>query len=197
MKCRFYLLDLSEGEWEKKPCIRFWGVDEHGLRVLIIATQILPYFYFLPKDGNDLNSIRDRLLDDKSRFGEIVNVAVVKRKLLGRDVQVLKVVCSNPSITSTYAKEVSKALGGGSSFDDLRLQVHYISDLMLTTCGWNECDVKEVEIEGLAVDRAYVAVTAPSSMGFFRPRSFVYLPSQLSQPHREVRLHPSKTPCVR
>jgi hypothetical protein len=35
MKCRFYLLDLSEGEWEKKPCVRLWGVDDRGLRVLI------------------------------------------------------------------------------------------------------------------------------------------------------------------
>jgi DNA polymerase elongation subunit (family B) len=116
MKCRFYLLDLSEGEWEKKPCVRFWGVDEQGLRVLIIATQILPYFYFLPKDEKEVNSIRERLLGDKSRFGEIVNIAVVKRKLLGRDVQVLKVVCSNPSTTSTYAKAVPRALGGGFKF---------------------------------------------------------------------------------
>jgi hypothetical protein len=59
MNCRFYLLDLSEGEWEKKPCVRFWGVDKNGLRVLITATQILPYFYFPPKDGSDLDSIRD------------------------------------------------------------------------------------------------------------------------------------------
>jgi DNA polymerase I len=169
MKCRFYLLDLSEGEWEKKPCVRFWGVDEHGLRVLIIATQILPYFYFLPKEENEVNSIRERLLGDKTRFGEIVNIEVVKRKSLGRDVQVLKVICSNPSTTSTYAKAVPRALGGGSSFDDLRLPVHYVSDLMLTTCGWNECNVKDVEIEGIAVDRAYVAVTAPSSVGGLSP----------------------------
>ncbi len=75
MKCRFYLLDLSEGEWEKKPCVRLWGVDEHGQRVMVIATQILPYFYFLPRIGIDLDSIRDRLLDKKSRFAEIVEVA--------------------------------------------------------------------------------------------------------------------------
>jgi hypothetical protein len=38
----------------KKPCVRFWGVDDRGLRVLIIATQILPYFDFLPRDGSNL-----------------------------------------------------------------------------------------------------------------------------------------------
>jgi DNA polymerase I len=169
MKCCFYLLDLSEGEWEKRPCVRLWGVDEHGLRVLIIATQILPYFYFLPKDGIDLNSIRGRLLDNKSRFGEIVDVAIVDRKLLGREVRVLKVVCSNPSAASAYAGDVSKVLGSGSTFDNVRLPVHYTTDLMLTTCGWNECEVEEVEVEDVAVDRVYFAVTPPSSIGILPP----------------------------
>lgn len=28
MKCRFCLLDVSEGEWEERSCVRFWDVDE-------------------------------------------------------------------------------------------------------------------------------------------------------------------------
>ncbi len=169
MKCRFYLLDLSEGEWEKKPCVRLWGVDENGLRVLIIATQIMPYFHFLPNDGKGLDEVRAGLLAEKKRFGEIVDVEIVKRKLLGRDVRALKILCSNSNVASTYAKEISKALGGGSSFDDLRLSVHYVADLSLTTCGWNECEVIDAEVHGTAVDRAYLALSPPTSFGGVSP----------------------------
>ena len=164
MKCRFYLLDLSEGEWEKKPCIRLWGVDENGLRVLIIATQIMPYFHFLPNEGGNLEEIRARLLAEKKKFGEIVDVETVERKLLRRNVRLLKIVCSTPNIASTYAKEIPRTLGGGSSFDDLRLPMHYITDLSLTPCGWNECEATSIEIRGTAVNRAYLAITPPTSV---------------------------------
>ena len=53
MKCRFFLLDVNEGQWEGKACIRIWGIDAEGNRILILAQQILPYFYFLTLESSE------------------------------------------------------------------------------------------------------------------------------------------------
>jgi DNA polymerase I len=161
MKCRFYLLDVNEGLWEGKPCVRLWGIDEQGRRVEVIATQISPYFYFLPT--GDLDSTLKRLAADKQRFPKIDNVTLEKRKLMGREKTVLRVVCSEANSVSIYAKQLPKLLGG-VSFDDLRLSARYITDLMLTTCGWNECEIEPASIDGATAEKAYLAVTLPTGI---------------------------------
>jgi len=163
MKCRFYLLDINEGEWEGKPCVRLWGLNAQGQRVLILATQIMPYFYYLPSTDSDLDSVRERLLDDK-RFGRVASITIEPRKRLGKEQRVLRIVCSDPSAVTKYSEQMPRALGG-TSYDDLRLPVRYVADLMLTTCGWNECEVEPIDLHGVAVDKTYVATTAPRGIG--------------------------------
>lgn len=165
MDCRFYLLDISEDELKGKPCVRLWGIDDKGKRILILANQIMPYFYFLPDGIDDLESIRQKLLADKKRFPKVLNATVETKKLLGHERQVLKVTCTESGVRPSYAKELQKALEKGVSFEqDLRLSVRYITDLALTPCGWNECDTKTVKLEGVAVDHAYIATTVPHSV---------------------------------
>ena len=162
MKCRFFLLDVNVGRWEGKPCARFWGIDEEGKRILIMAGQITPYFYFLPAAPADRDSMRSRLMQDK-KFGMVLDVTVEHRKLLGKDQVVFKVLCSDPALVSSYCKAIPKIVGG-QGFDDLRLPVRYMTDCRLTACGWNECEVEPIEIEGVRVDGAYLATALPYSL---------------------------------
>lgn len=166
MKCRFWLLDLNEGVWEGKPCVRLWAIDEQNEPVVIIATQVAPYFYFLPDDDPD--STLKAILADKQRFPYIADISIEKRKLRGRERSVLRVSCSRASDVSTYAKQLPK-LKSGSSFDDVRLSTHYVSDLMLITCGWNECEVESVQADGVISLQVYLATTAPRGFSFDRP----------------------------
>jgi len=163
MKCRFYLLDVNEDEWEGKPCVRLWGLDEKGRRVLVLDTQIMPYFYFLFAGDENVDSIRQQLLHDKKRFPKVLSVTVETKKLLGDERKALKITCSDRGVMSSYSKEIQKLLGKGESFEhDLRLSVRYIADLMLLPCGWNECEVEAVKL-GVAVDNAYMATSVPRS----------------------------------
>jgi DNA polymerase I len=165
MKCRFYLLDVNEDEWRGRPCVRLWGVDERGKRILILINQIMPYFYFLFEEKENLEPIRQMLLRDKKRFPKILSVTVETKKLLGHDRQVLKITCAESDVRLSYSKELQKVLGKGESFEhDLRLSVRYITDLMLTPCGWNECDADSVIVNGVAVDSAYLATQVPRTV---------------------------------
>lgn len=161
MKCRFYLLDVNEDGWEGKPCVRFWGIDEKRKRILMLSNQIMPYFYFLPDEKSNAESIRDRLLEDKKTFPKILSIIIESRRLLGHERQVLKVTCAESDVRSSYAAQMQKLLGGGSFEQDLRLSVRYLTDLMLTPCGWNECDADRVKLNGVAVDDCYVARSVP------------------------------------
>jgi len=159
MKCRFWLLDLNEGAWEEKPCVRLWGIDEQNRRVVITATQIPPYFYLLPP--NDVDPTIKQLESYRQRFPDIARIAIEKRKLLGKPKTVLRVECTQPRSVSIYARIMPRALGG-TSFDDLRLSTRYLTDLRLTTCGWNECEVEPISMEGATTDQAYLARSTPS-----------------------------------
>ena len=158
MKCRFWLLDLNEAMLEGKHGVRLWGIDEQNQRVVITATQIQPYFYFLPPD--DLDSARRRIESNREQFRSIANISVEARKLLGKEKAVLRIVCTQANSVPIYAKQLPKLMGG-TSFDDLRLSTRYLTDLRLTTCGWNECEVEPTKIEGITTDQKYVAQSLP------------------------------------
>jgi len=162
VRCRFFLLDVNEGRWEGKVCIRIWGIDPEGNRILILAQQILPYFYFLPATADRDSTLAKLKLDKK--FSKVLDLTVERRKLLGNDQIVFKVICSDPTVVSSYAKAIPRILGSGQSFDDLRFPVRYMTDRGLTCCGWNECEVESVKVEGITVDRAYLATSLPHSL---------------------------------
>ena len=149
MKSRFYLLDDNEIEWEGKPCVRFWGVGEKGKRICVLSNQIMPYFYFLPNEQDNLETSRQRILEDKKRFPKILSVSIESKKLLGEERRALKITCEESDVRSSYSKELQKLLGKGEGFEnDLRLSARYITDLMLTPCGWNECEVSKSAFDG-------------------------------------------------
>ena len=76
----------------------------------------------------------------------------------------LKVTCPDSAAVSICAKAMPRLLGAGQSFEDLRFPVRYMTDCGLTSSGWNECEVESVEVEGVVVDRAYVATSLPHSL---------------------------------
>jgi len=164
MKSRFYLLDDNEIEWEGKPCVRFWAVDEKGQRICILSNQIMPYFYFLPNEQKNLETTRQRILEDKKWFPKILTISIETKRLLGQQREVLKITCAESDVPSRYLKELQKLLGKGEGFEnDFRLSARYITDLMLTTCGWNECEVDKVKLDGAAAYDAYIASEVPRS----------------------------------
>lgn len=163
MRCRFFLLDLNEARSESKPTIRMWGIADRGSRVLIQATQIAPYFYYAPDPKDSPESIRDELLKVQGKFPKIISVESETKNLLAQQRNVLKISCSEPQVLVSYARKISKLLGKGETFEeDLRLSVRYITDTELTPCAWHDCNVEPAEIQGVQVDRAFTAQSAPT-----------------------------------
>jgi DNA polymerase I len=165
VKTRFYFLDDNEFEWEGKPCVRFWGVDDKGARICILSNQILPYFYFVPNPEGNLETIRQRILEDKAHFPRILAISIETKKHLGEERSVLKITCAESDVRSSYSRELRKLFDNCESFEsDLRLPVRYMVDLMLTPCGWNECGANKMKLDTGAGYTGYLASTVPRSV---------------------------------
>ncbi len=93
-------MDVNEDEWDGKPCVRLWGLDRKGGRILVLATQIMPYFYLLPDNDENIGSIRKQLLQDQKRFPQVLSITVESRRLPGHGRKALKMVCSESGILS-------------------------------------------------------------------------------------------------
>lgn len=163
MKCLLFLLDINEDRSASIPTVRLWGLNEKGERVLILAAQIMPYFYYLPED--DADSVRDNLLELGSKFPEIRRIQIETKKLLGRLCKVLRITCSDSEVLTTYARDISKTLGRGATFEgDQRLSARYVTDTELTPCGWQKFEVEPVKDNLFALDRVFAAKTLPSKI---------------------------------
>jgi DNA polymerase elongation subunit (family B) len=114
VKCRFYLLDVSEHECEGKPGVRLWGIDESGGRVLIECNLIMPYFYYLPGETEDVDRVKEEVTRNKKAFPEVLNVTTETKKLLGHERQVLKITCMESDVRSGYASELRKNIRKGA-----------------------------------------------------------------------------------
>ncbi|MGA2790111.1 MAG: 3'-5' exonuclease [Candidatus Bathyarchaeia archaeon] len=165
VKSQFYLLDDNEIEWEGKPYVRFWGVDEKGARICLLSNLIMPYCYFLPNQQDNLETIRQKVFEDKRHFPKIIGISIETKKRLGQECKVLKIICAESDVRSNYLKELQRLAGKGEGFEnDVRLPVRYMTDLMLTPCGWNECEADKMKFDGAAGYDAYITSTAPKSV---------------------------------
>jgi DNA polymerase I len=164
MKLRFYLLDINEDHWQDIPCVRLWGLNEKSERVVILATQILPYFYVRLGENADYDSMRARLIDRNAFLG-FVGVNIETKKLMGRDCRVLRIICPDSEFLPKSSKEIGKISKEAEIYEaDVRLPLRYLIDAMLTPCGWHECAVDDAKLEGVTVDHAFVASELPRNI---------------------------------
>ena len=164
MKVRFYLLDINEDRWNNQPAVRLWGSDDKGERVMILVSQILPYFYVRMAAGDDYETLRARLRA-KDVFPGLVDVNVENRKLMGRECQVLKIVCSDSESLIKSSREIRKFSKKPEVYEaDFRLSLRYLVDAMLTPCGWHECAVEKASVGRLNVDHVYLATELPRTI---------------------------------
>lgn len=131
---------------------------------MILASQILPYFYVRLVGEDDYESLRARL-GDKKAFPGFVDVNIETRKLMGRECQVLRTICKDSEAVSKSSREIGKISKKAEIYEaDVRLSLRYLIDGMLTPCGWHECAVEDAKLEGVSVDRAYLASELPRNI---------------------------------
>ncbi len=165
MKRQFWLLDLNYEAKDGKPTIWLWGVTPENKRVLIIE-DYKSYFYIQPKDSQDAAELKNRLENEKA-FPWLESAAVEKKKLLEKELAVLRVSAKQADPLEKLARPTVKFLGAERSFeDDLRPATKYQNDYGIKPCQWYEVEggLSNLEPAKYAVDETLIATSTPTKV---------------------------------
>ena len=164
-KCRFWLLDVNYEVLDHEPELWLWGITEDGQRVLLIDRGYLPYFYAVLEKGARPEGLLERV---RAVSPLVVSAEPVERKLFGRPVKAIKVVCKDPEELEKVAKKVAKLDGVKECLEeDLRFSMSYLMDRGLRPCGWHVAEVRPLDrpLEPKPqVDAVYEVMSGPEAL---------------------------------
>lgn len=163
MKLDFWLLDFNHEAHEGKSAIWLWGVTHDNKRVLVIDPNFQAYFYLLPKKGQDIGQLKERIEREKPH-PSVERVVIEKRKRLAEERQVLKIFCKDSDTLEKCARECVKQLGVETSFEDkLRHSIKYQIEFEIRPCQWYSIEGTEskVDPEKYHVDRVFETTGHP------------------------------------
>ncbi len=147
MKFDFWLLDLNHESHEGRSAIWLWGVTRENKRVLVIDANFRAYFYLLPKKGQDIDQLKERISREPPH-PSIENARVEKKKRLGEERQVLKTFSNDPDTLEKCARECVKQLEVEASFEEkIRYSVKYQNEFEIRPCQWYSVEGKESRID--------------------------------------------------
>ena len=147
MRLDFWLLDLNHEAHEGKSAIWLWGVTHDNKRVLVIDANFQAYFYLLPKRGQDIDRLKEKIEREKPH-PSIERVVIEKKKRLAKEREVLKIFSREPDSLEKSARECVKQLGVEASFEDkLRYSIKYQIEFEIRPCQWYSAEGTESSVD--------------------------------------------------
>ncbi len=147
MRLEFWLLDLNHEAHEGRSAIWLWGVTHDNERVLVIDPNFQAYFYLMPKKGQDVGQLKERIEREKPH-PSVERVIVEQKKRLSEERQVLKILCKDPDTLEKCARECAKQPGVETSFEDkLRYSIKYQIEFEIRPCQWYSAEGTESNVD--------------------------------------------------
>jgi len=166
LRLDFWLLDLNHEAHEGRSAIWLWGVTHDNKRVLVIDANFQSYFYLLPRKGQDIDQLKERIEREKPH-PSVDRTDIEQKKRLGEDRQVLKVFCKDPDTLEKCARDCVKQLGVEGSFEDkLRYSIKYQIEFEIRPCQWYKVEGTESSIDPgkYQVDKVFETSGHPTSI---------------------------------
>ncbi len=164
MNREFWLLDLNSEEKEGQSGIWLWGITPEGKRILI-TDNYQPYFYILPKMGQDPASLKERL--EKESPISVTAASLEKKRLLAEERTVIRVTTNTSENLEKQAAKVVKFLEAEAYFEaDLRPATKYQNDFQIRPCQWYSVDVEAepAKLQARGVEETFHAKNRPSPL---------------------------------
>ena len=153
----FQLLDVSYEMRGNVPFIVMWGRSDRGERIVVFHDKFRPYFYILPDGSVPLDELSGMVRRLSKPSSPITRVERVRRRFIGREVEVLRVETVVPASVREY-REAARRLGGVRDVleADIPFALRFVIDYNLYPLRWYKAVVSEVRPpSGYRVDRAF------------------------------------------
>jgi len=193
----FWLLDITYGIKGSIPEIMMFGISENGEKVLVIDREFRPYFYAIPKQGIELITIIQKIRRKCEGKG-LLNLEVVKRKIFGKERDVIKITVTIPEKVRKLREEIKKIEEIEDVLEaDIRFYMRYLLDQGIKPCSWITVDhVEEIKLPGYKVDRVYVIKSKPRQIEEHHIPKLKVLAFDIEVYNPKGMPHPDKDPVI-
>jgi DNA polymerase I/DNA polymerase-2 len=99
MELQVYILDVDWILKDNIPVIRIWGKTKQNKTVVVLDDSFRDWFYIEPKPDlskNELNNLIEKITKLEIEGEKPEKVEIVKKKLLGKYINLIKIVATNP-----------------------------------------------------------------------------------------------------
>ncbi len=134
---KFHMLDMTYKIIGDGVVVLVFGKTEDGKRICVLDDTFEPYFYVLPEKRDDIEKLRaeiEKTRIDQDEFKSFVKrTEVLKKKLLGKSGDVIKVTVNNPKAVPPLKEEIRKKAHVRDIFEaDILFVRRYLIDKKLT-----------------------------------------------------------------
>lgn len=156
MDINFQLIDADYISLENHPVVRIFGKTEENKTVCAFYEGFYPYFYVLPKKGEEENLIKEL---QKSFSSEIKKVEEVKRFLpIGfqtKETEIFKITLKDPAKTSIIRDHLRKQKFVDDIFEaDILFKYRFMTDFSLYGMKWYKVSGNFVPTKSVGTDHA-------------------------------------------
>ncbi|HII72806.1 TPA: DNA polymerase [Candidatus Woesearchaeota archaeon] len=106
----FYPIDLDYKVIRDKAVVHIYGRTTDGQQICIVDEDFEPYFYVVPKKGVGIGALKEELSKVKSGTKDteyrVTKTETVKKTLLGREIQAIKLTVNVPSAVPALRDEI-------------------------------------------------------------------------------------------
>ncbi len=96
-KIQFYMIDAKYKAVNNVPVVQLFGKTPDGEQIMVQDDSFRPYFYVIPKKGKKVSEKLEKIrVERDGEISEITKVVAVSKKLLGSDIEALKVYTTLP-----------------------------------------------------------------------------------------------------
>lgn len=149
MKARLAVLDVDYTSEDGVSVIRIWGRAENGKSMVCFDRGFESYFYVEPKKEVEIDGLKREIENVGTENGRVSRVEVVGRKVLGREVKMLKVFSKTPGAIQPIRDIVKEWEAVKEEYEyTISTYKRYILDKGISPTGW-------IEVEGEAVESKY------------------------------------------
>jgi DNA polymerase I len=151
MRLSFWLLDINTEKEDSRPEVQIWGITEDGRRVLLLDRSFIGSFFVVPK-----NLSPDEVAKKISAVKGVEKTEIVRRKLLGKEIDAIRVYVRDPDEIDEVAKKISKMeFVNGCYGHDIRYSMQYMFEKGISPSSWFEVEVEEEVKSNVRVDGVF------------------------------------------
>ncbi len=104
---QFYLLDITYKVVDEHPVVYLFGKTTNNESVCVVDDSFRPYFYVVPKKGEDIKDRLKRLnLGKNNERYEIIKIEEIKKNFSEKEITVLKVYVNTPKSVPFLKDEI-------------------------------------------------------------------------------------------